>query len=98
MNLKFNIGDKVIHRGDQEMNPETKEMEYKGDESEQVREVLSVQIKEDGVYYTVTSRDVDIKARDVVNGTMTLKEEDLMPLAEFEKIKAKEAKEAESEK
>lgn len=59
---KFNIGDQVTQ---------------KGDLSNQVREVLSIMIKPDGVYYDVTSREVDIKAKDVVNGHLFVKEEEL---------------------
>lgn len=92
MEIKFNIGDKVMHRGDRVVDSETQEVSYSGDESEQVREVLSIQVKEDGVYYTVTSRDVDVKARDVVNGVMTLAEADLIGVEEYEEIKAEAEK------
>lgn len=77
MEIKFNIGDKVMQ---------------KRDDSEQVREVLSVHIKEEGVFYTVTSRDVDIKARDVVNGTMYLEEKDLLSVEEYKEAKQSEEK------
>ena len=55
-----------------------------GDSSEQIRKVLSINITSEGVFYTLTSREVDLEKKDIVNGSIYLKENEIELVEEKE--------------
>jgi hypothetical protein len=71
----FKIGDKVY---------------LVGDRSKQLREVVSFNSKAEGVYYTVTSRDVDMEKKELLLGVMTVTGNELLTEAEFLALEAEE--------
>lgn len=56
MKLKFNIGDKVKHEGEE-------------------GEVISIQVSADGVTYTITSKEIDVRNKTIIEGVKHVQED-----------------------
>lgn len=69
---KFKIGDKV------------KLVASERDTSDQVREVLGIFEKKEGVFYDISSVEVDVMKKEMINGHMYVSEDQIRPLKKTE--------------